>query len=791
MTRARSALLGLGLAAVLPWACSEEPAPHDAVTLVVRGPDDAVVTAFVALVAVGDGAPVVHTCAPCEGGRLSLDSTPEARSVTLKAPGFERLTTPLAADARGDLAMALTPVPAPVSNADYATGFAADGDAAFTTLALTLDSELGRTQVVKFFVDDLAGVRGGPTVYFQATARHPLHFDFYRDVLGRAGTRRDFEQATYHGSDRPQAAGTLIRYLDLTLPGAATGTAVGPPVAMTFFPSDDLDATLALRLHQLIEARMPFLADAVGSSALVYLPAGDLQEQAAQTHATSFAQAGARWTRHADLYAGIREQRLNPGVAFGTLRRLTPDELARTVVSFRDVLLLSRLPNDLPIVGGTITEELQTPLAHVNVAARARGTPNLALLDASDDPALAPLVGELVRFEVTASGWSVRRATLAEAEAFWASRVPEPWTPPADVTSDGLPGFAELSFDDASRIGVKAANLAELHALLPDIAPDGFAVPFHYYDRFMATTTFDAARCAGARTDCRDEGRSADVCQAAYDLCAAGAPETLDAYVARLLADPTFRQDSVFREACLDGLRWLVRHVPVDPTFGAALDALVLGRFGPTTPVRLRSSTNAEDLPQFSGAGLYDSYGATGTSDPASEEIRKVWASVWNWRAFEERAFWGITQDAVRMGVAVHPAFPDERANGVIVTRNLSDPTVAGFYVNVQAGEVPVTNPADGSTPEVFVIVERPGGGVQVVRQRFSSLSPDAPLMTDAEVQALYTAAWRVQQHFAPLYEVDPDGFALDLEFKLHGPERKLVIKQARPYHDRSNGVSP
>ena len=143
------------------------------------------------------------------------------------------------------------------------------------------------------------------------------------------------------------------------------------------------------------------------------------------------------------------------------------------------------------------------------------------------------------------------------------------------------------------------------------------------------------------------------------------------------------------------------------------------------------------------------------------------------------------------MGVAVHPAFPDERANGVIVTRNLSDPTVAGFYVNVQAGEVPVTNPADGSTPEVFVIVERPGGGVQVVRQRLSSLSPAAPLMTDAEVQALYTAAWRVQQHFAPLYEVDPDGFALDLEFKLHGPERKLVIKQARPYHDRSNGVSP
>ena len=65
---------------------------------------------------------------------------------------------------------------------------------------------------------------------------------------------------------------------------------------------------------------------------------------------------------------------------------------------------------------------------------------------------------------------------------------------------------------------------------------------------------------------------------------------------------------------------------------------------------------------------------ASGTSDPASEEVRKVWASVWNWRAFEERAFWNIDHRAVRMGVAVHQAFPDEQVNGVMITRNIADP---------------------------------------------------------------------------------------------------------------------
>jgi len=269
------------------------------------------------------------------------------------------------------------------------------------------------------------------------------------------------------------------------------------------------------------------------------------------------------------------------------------------------------------------------------------------------------------------------------------------------------------------------------------------------------------------------------------------APETLLAYRDRLLDDPAFQSDSAAREASLDGLRGLIRHLPVDADFGAALDGHIAARFGAGARVRLRSSTNAEDLPEFSGAGLYDSYAADATgADAASLEIRKTWASVWNWRAFEERAFWNIDQRAVRMGVAVHPNFPDEQCNGVLITRNLADPTVAGFYVNVQAGELAVTNPQGGAIPEVFTIAEAPAGGMQVIRQRFSTLSPDAPLMTDAEVNALYAAAYEVQRHFAALCGRDPYDLAMDLEFKLHGPERRLIIKQARPYHDVSTGAT-
>jgi Tol biopolymer transport system component len=108
-----------------------------------------------------------------------------------------------------------------------------------------------------------------------------------------------------------------------------------------------------------------------------------------------------------------------------------------------------------------------------------------------------------------------------------------------------------------------------------------------------------------------------------------------------------------------------------------------------------------------------------------------------------------------------------------------------GLYVNVQQGEVEVTNPENGAVPEIFSIVPGPDGGVQVVRQRFSSLSPEAALLTDQEVSALADVAQRVHAHFAPLYDGASGSFALDLELKFHGPDRKLLIKQARPYVTR------
>ena len=72
---------------------------------------------------------------------------------------------------------------------------------------------------------------------------------------------------------------------------------------------------------------------------------------------------------------------------------------------------------------------------------------------------MAPLIGKMVRFEAKGGTFTLAEATLADAEAFWASRHPQPFAPAHDDTTTGFPAFADVVFGDAKSVGVKAANL--------------------------------------------------------------------------------------------------------------------------------------------------------------------------------------------------------------------------------------------------------------------------------------------------------------------------------------------
>jgi hypothetical protein len=772
---------------LLLTACSAEE-PAGAAHVRVRS-DGAALDGYRGILAGPSGDVLAVSCPGGRDGGLacSADGVSVARSLlpaelSVKARGHAFRTVALPATT----SVALSPLAPFERPATHTTGFGADEESmAFEELAVATFDELGESRSLKFYIE---GLGTEPRVFFQDTRRFPRHFDFVTGGLGRPFSPAEFEARTYHGEDRQAMAGTVISRPGLALPESADSLAVRAPVTLEFFPSDDLTPGLALRAHQLIEERLGFLSLGGEERRLVYVPAAARQEAELAGETASFFAREAAFAAHTTLYAGITEQLLNAGVAYGTLRRLSPDDLDTTVVSRRDILLLTRLPNDLPLVAGTITEELQTPLAHVNLAARARGTPNVAVPGASTDPRVEPYVGELVRFEVTADAFTLSPTSLDEAEAFWDAMQPPPLEPASDASLEGFPAFGELGFGDAVRVGVKAANLSELRRVLAEQAPDGFAVPFSAFEAYLDANLVTAEQCEAARQSTRAEGRDADACAAVADVCVESyaADESFSAYLARLTAWPRFTEETVTREAALAAFRFLVENGEVGAEWGAAFDARVAERFS-DEQVRLRSSTNVEDLAEFSGAGLYESVSAGATGETrASSRIRLVWASTWEFPAFEERSFWNVTEAGVRMGVAVTPAFDGELANGVLVSANLSQPSAPGFYVNAQRGEFPVANPEGGMTPEVLTIVTDPDGNPTPVRQRFSSLSPGLPVLTDADVVALYDAATRVEVHFAPLYGLQPSSAALDLEFKVLGTDRAILIKQVRPYFERA-----
>jgi pyruvate, water dikinase len=715
----------------------------------------------------------------CTESGFELLGEKAAAHITLRSRGYAFSSTSLVDDVGGPVTLTVSPLAEANNTDDYATRL--DGAAcldALEALALSFKSDVGESLSVKFYVRDVASE---PEVYFQNTRKYPLHFDFARKVLGVTGTADDFAQNTYTGLDRPAMAGTLIFYPSVH--GAAQGATdeVEAPWTLNFFPGDALTTAQVRLAHSLIEERLTCASWTGPTKRLVYVPASNERESDAAVDTAGFERAGIGWMSHADLLGGLRMQALNDGVAFGTLRQLSPEQLADEVVSFRDVLLLSRLPNELPLVGGTITEEFQTPLSHVSIAARSRGTPNLAYPGASRDAAVSSLLGELVRFEVAGGGFTLQAATLDEAEAFWMGGMRERYVPTFDASTTGIAEFADVGFADSIRVGTKAANLAELSHFLGVHAPrKGLAVPFHYYEQFMASSGASSQLCDAAERDCLDARRDASTCERARQLCAPeGATETFADFVDRMIADPDFNQDTALRDAVLGLLRYAIENTPVSADFGQLLDGRVSEVFH-DAKVKIRSSTNAEDLPDFSGAGLYESFAARATGDKAASKIvTKVFASVWTFRAFEERSFWNIDHAAVRMGCAINEAFTDELANGVLITQNIANPTTYGMYVNVQRGEASVTNPAQGALPEVFSVLA--DTNYQVARERFSSLSPGVPILSGDEIKALYDAGDLARAHFAKLYGTE---VVLDIEFKLTA-EHQIVFKQARPYATR------
>ncbi|MBT9554522.1 MAG: hypothetical protein IV100_00780 [Myxococcales bacterium] len=589
---------------------------------------------------------------------------------------------------------------------------------------------------------------------------------------------------------------------------------------------DTATEALLLQFMAHLEGRLPSAAQGAGLKWLART--SPQQESLANTLRAGNGPLKDRVLTYEDLVTPGEVRSYNPGITAGRIKRIRAGELTKVALDPTDIVILEEVPDDLPPVAGIITAVPQTPQAHFNLLAIARGTPNaymggvfadgaLASLEADRTPVIFQVKDDVVRWQpMSASEWESwqQKSGREFGELVPAPLEGMPYTRPIEVTPG--PGALEVLPELVPVIGGKSAGLAALTAY--DAIPGPYeplAITVRAYAEFVAP---------------------------------------IQTQLAELIADPEFAKDRRVRQLLLEGepqfvesngedldaMRWLEtfkagahRKVIWDLLKLGGVQGLFLGaqampegllntltadleaRFAALSTsqgLRFRSSSTAEDVEGFNGAGVYTSETAflkPEVQSKASDRkktvavaLRKVWASFWSFGAFEERENAGLDHLNGRMGVSVHPRFDDaaELANGVFLlslSRATGDDEVT-LTLNVQAGALSVTNPPPGSgiTPEVDAVTGTPTA--PVVERVLPSSESDAPILTDAELiwirdlAAPLAADWLDAKNAVLPPGRRSKSITLDFEFRkvikgfpamTSGPAfpERIVIKQVRP----------
>lgn len=606
------------------------------------------------------------------------------------------------------------------------------------------DSSLPGALSVKTIIDRV----DGDHLYFQNSSKYPLHYDYASEFLSAVGDlpvvgdERSFNE-NYYTEQRRFILGSVTHY-------------EGPNKwVFELSPYDNAGIEMLVSAFERVK-QAAYFGDELyfhPSSVAAEAAIPELEDQVAIITTD-------------ELYDGIDYQPLTLGRSCGNLVFHTAEELETTFVSYQDIIVLDAVPNDISVTQGLITEEFQTPLSHVNVLSQNRGTPNMALKGAFQAPDLRALEGQWVTLEVQANGYTIE-ATDPEDSADCLVQ-PEP----IEVTGMDL-SVTELTdvldiYDPDSEVGLKeqvrvavpafggkASHYSALARVDGITVPKAFVIPVYFYNQFMVENGFDLR-------------------------------------ISELLADPDFKTDPAVRNAELEALREDMLEAPINEDFLTALFAKLEAEF-PGVRMRFRSSTNAEDLGDFTGAGLYTSMsGQPGSEDePVETALRTVWSSIWYFRAFEERAYRGIDHQKVGMALLAHHSFPEEEANGVAVTANPFDASGVepGFYVNVQIGNAAVVSPPRGITTDQYIhYYDMPNQPV-VFLQHSNLVPEDQNVLTPTQIHDLGAALKAIHQHFYQAYGRDNESgwYGMDVEFKFDGEigeDAPLHVKQARPYPD-------
>ena len=488
------------------------------------------------------------------------------------------------------------------------------------------------------FVLDLRSNR----IYFVDSNVFLLHTDFVMDYLQQKPRTTENMRAynQNYSTKKPQfILGYITHYPQIK---AGTQSQYNGLWTLSFWEGDTITPKDIRRTHQRLQQTFDL-------APLVFRPDSPAQEKvAAQLKAYKIATI----SNH-KIYKSQPYQAFNTGVAVGRLN-IVPLATKPENLQFApdEIVVLQEAYPDISPVAGIITVKPSTPLAHVNLRAAAWGIPNAFDVKAAFFEELYFTQPHAwMRYEVTEQKMTLTPASAEDIAAAKTKQIKQPiMLPPADLSTQSLLQLSQISAQDSPKYGAKTANLGEmLQAGLP--VPKGFGIPFYYYQQHVQRHGLDIA-------------------------------------ISKLLSQPKFSQDKAWRNQQLVDLQQKIKAAPINKQHLTAITAqwkTVLNN----APVFVRSSTNAEDLAGFNGAGLYDTVPNVTDEKALETAIKQVWASLWNARAVDERAFFGLAQDQmyaqVYASVLIQKAV-NASAAGVLLTTDIWGKQAGTYTINAKWG---------------------------------------------------------------------------------------------------------
>lgn len=444
------------------------------------------------------------------------------------------------------------------------------------------------------------------------------------------------------------------------------------------------------------------------------------------------------------------------------------DKLDDTVeIGYNEIIVLKEVPLDLPPVAGIILSQPTSPLSHINLLAKGWNIPNAYIKNANE--LLRKFDGNWYELETTLTDYKFSPCSkqCLDAKAQIAPTVygaDQFKSPPSNLRVTSLTALKAIREKDSNIYGSKAANLGEIVNSKPKLfdVPPGFAIPFVYYRQFMKSNGF-------------------------FDT------------VEKLLFDQDFVHNPSVRRKKLEDFRRQIQNGKFDDNLRQAVIAkwktYLRGQ-----PVYVRSSSNAEDTGNFSGAGLYTSVENVTDEDKIIDAIKTVWASIWNFKAYEARERNFVNHEDTNMGVLIQAGINMD-SGGVMITKDPYDKyNRDAVYISATWGHnIAVTSEGVGSNvsganrkaiPEQILFSKR-SNSVQVLTRsdQETMFVPAAGgglsevpfdnrrrVLSDAVVRQLVAAANYIKRIFGGKKEQDIEWGII---------RGRLYIVQARPYIDR------